>query len=326
MSSLLRRKPLRAAVSLLLVYYVCAVLLLIRPVESLGREKSQFPQPSYEEVLSFRRNNRIGLIQPENFRQDICDRYEMVRLGNITLRDALQGMEIRPLMRVGPFFRYTDEGGIDPLDGGLMAVMMDELGRRAGFSWRNSFGVVHGLPKAPPMEDSAESSGNSLAPNVTAEPPLTFTDLLIWSIETYDLSINWWDQTLERLERGASFLEPWFDGSIIMVQQRQIAEIDNSKIELWNWLRPFDAEVWAVTVFTIFFSGVAYAWLEYLSGHRRNRTFAQWISDNVYLSAISFPQNYEFQPRSAGARMFGVSISIWALVMTATCKFVSNCL
>lgn len=322
MSFRFRRKPLPSSVALSLL--ACAIL-VTRPAESAGREKSPFPQPTYEEVMSFRRDNRIGLIEPETFRQDVCERYDMVRVGNITLRNALQGMELRPLMRVGPFFRYTDEGGIDPLDGGLMAIMMDELGRRAGFSWRNSFGVVHGLPEAPSMEDFEESSGNSLAPNTTTTPPggdISFTDLLIWSTETYDLSINWWDQTLERLERGASFLQPWFDGSIIMVQQRQVAEIDDKKIELWNWLRPFKPEVWAVTVFTIVFSGFAYAWLEYLSGHRRNRTFAQWISDNVYLSAISFPQNYEFQPRSAGARMFGVSISLWALVMTATCKFV----
>ena len=200
MSSLFRRKSPQA---LALFLFLCAVL---RPAESIGSEKAQYPQPTYEEVMALRRENSIALIQQDTYRQDMCERYDMVRLGNITLRDALQGLELRPLMRVGDFFRYTDEDGINPIDPGLLAVMMDELGRRAGFTWRNSFGVVHKLPEAPLVENFEESSGNSMAPNLTREATaeITFSDLLIWSTETYDISINWWDQTLERLERGAS--------------------------------------------------------------------------------------------------------------------------
>jgi Ligand-gated ion channel len=137
-------------------------------------------------------------------------------------------------------------------------------------------------------------------------------------VDSYDVSASWWDQTLDRLELGISFQTPWFDGSIIMVQKRHIAEVDKGTLEVWNWLRPFAPEVWFVTVLTIVFSGVAFMWIEYLGGHRNDRHFWQWFSDNLYLSAISFPQNYEFQPRSAAGRLFGVSISLWALVMTAT--------
>lgn len=214
MSSLFRRTSPQA---LALFLILCAVVL--RPAESIGREKAQYPQPTYEEVMAIRRDSSIALLQQNTHRQDMCERYDMVRLGNITLRDALQGMELRSLMRVGDFFRYTDEDGIDPLDPGLLAVMMDELARRAGFTWRNSFGVVHKLPDKPPVENNEESSGNSLAPNATiAAAPLTFTDLLIWSTETYDLSINWWDQTLERLERGASEFEEWYVNTVRLPQ------------------------------------------------------------------------------------------------------------
>ena len=383
--------------------------MLVHDAKSLGfgNEVSPYPEPTYEEVAKVSSvGTRHNYALPEssetvypslpNYRQDVCERYQQVRLGNVTLRDALKGLELRPLMRVGPFFQYTHENGIDPDDPGLLAIMMDELARRAGFTWRNSFGVVFGLPEPPTVEkpttSTRESSntttnlspptstvefeeevnpdflegefdnnstftiGNFATPRTTGSPtsapsaavttttptgtdstspategtvveehllPLTFTDLLIWSVDTYDISINWWDQSLERLERGASFLQPWFDGSIILIQKgaRTPFVIDEDYISWWNWSRPFEPEVWWLTIFTVITSGLTYQWIEYLSGHRKNRSWWQWFSDNVYLSAINFPQNYEFQPQSAAGRLFGVSIGIWALVMTATCKF-----
>ena len=166
---------------------------------------------------------------------------------------------------------------------------MDELGRRAGFTWRESFGVTYGP-----------------APNTT------FTDLLIWSIDNYDLSVNWWDQTLERLERGATFLRPFLDGSLILIEKQAPPEVDEDSILLFNWLRPFTMEVWWLTIFTIITSGLTFQWIEYLANQRNGRTLWGWFLDNVYLSAINFPQNYEFTPRTAAGRLFGVSISFWA--------------
>mmetsp|Transcript_1628 Transcript_1628/g.3656 ORF Transcript_1628/g.3656 Transcript_1628/m.3656 type:complete len:798 (+) Transcript_1628:99-2492(+) len=299
-----------------------------------GTEKSPFPYVTWSDVQAVKqqRNRQQQIQQPTNvittdtatndtttsattatatelptsYRQDVCERWQLVQDGELDLRDALRGLELRPLLRVGPFFHYTDDGGIDPLDPGLLAWMLDELGRRAGFTWRQSFGVVYGLPTDTKPDD------------VPADETVTFTDLLLWSTETYDLSCNWWDATLERLELGIAFQTPWFDGSIVMVQKQDDPEVDDDSIEIWNWLRPFDVTVWVVTGLTIVFSGLAYQWIEGLSGHRRGRSYWQWFSDNVYLSAIAFPQNYEFRPRSMGGRIFGVSISFWALVMTAT--------
>jgi len=309
------------------------MLFLLQPlaVAAVGREKAAFPQPSYDAVLAWR-NKLQDLADDGNasstssssslisYRQDVCDRYEQVRLGNIPLRDALQGLQLRPLMRVNKFFRYTDENGIDPLDPGLMSVMMDELARRAGFTWRETFSVVHKLPTYDEWQQQAQDQQQDQQQqqqNLT-KVDLSFTDLLLWSLETFDVSINWWDRTLERLEGGASFMHPWFDGSIIMVRKVGDPVIDDDSIDLWNWLRPFDRGVWIMTGATIIWSALAYQWLEYLSGHRRGRTLGQWFVDNLYLSAINFPQNYEFEPRSFAGRLFGVSISLWALLMTAT--------
>jgi len=313
--------PYRSTRALLLLCF--PTLWFSRVVNGLGQEKAAFPQPTYEGVWAWKQrvarssNTEDSNIQNAtatdvqvSYRQDICHRYDQVRRGEIPLRDALIGLPLRPLMRVNKFFRYTDEEGIHPLDPGLMAVMMDELARRAGFTWRESFAVVHALPTKPVsfLTNETDDEGDAL----------TFTDLLLWSVETHDLSINWWDRTLERLEGGASFMYPWFDGSIIMVRHMSDPVVDEGSIDLWNWLRPFDRGVWLMTSTTIIVSAIAYQWIEYLSGHGRGRTWWQWFLDNLYLSAINFPQNYEFEPKSFAGRLFGVSISLWALLMTAT--------
>ena len=229
-------------------------------------------------------------------RQDVCDRYDAVRGGTLSMRDALRGLSLRPVLRVGKYFHYDNVTGIDAEDPGFMATLLDELARRAGFTWRQSFGVTYGLQNR----------------------SMTFTDLLVWTVENYDLSVNWWDQSLERLERGVTFLRPWFDGSLILIEKQQPDTVDKDTVKFLNWLRPFTPNVWWVTIFTILTSALTYQWIENLGGQRNNRNYWQWFSDNVYLSAINFPQNYEFQPQTTAGRIFGVSISIWALVMTAT--------
>jgi hypothetical protein len=159
-------------------------------------------------------------------RQDICGRYELFRSGELELRYALEGLALRPVMRLNDYFNYDFETGIDDSDPGLMATLMDELADRAGFTWRGSFAILE-PPKA------------SL--NLT----WTFTDLLIWSVDTYDITINWWDQSVEWMEQGVAYIEPWFDGSIepwfdgsvILIDQEDPPE-DSGKISLFNWWRP----------------------------------------------------------------------------------------
>ena len=228
-------------------------------------------------------------------RQRVCDQYDLFRENKLELRDALQNMSIRPLMAIGDFFNYSHTEGIHPTNPGLMAELLDDIAARAGFTWRQSFGVM----------ESPESLN------------ITWTNMLLWGVETYDIGINWWDLSVERMEKGVAYIEPWFDGSVVLIDRIDPPEATNS-VNLWNWLRPFESSVWILTAVTILISGLVFQFLEYMCEERHERSFLQWFSDNLYLSSLNFTQNFEYAPASASGRLFAVSMGIWALVLTAT--------
>ena len=231
-----------------------------------------------------------------SYRQDVCDRYEAFTNGTVELKDALAGMDLNVLMSAYEegYFNYDSEFGINPDYPGLSAVLMDELARLGNFRWRNSFGI------------SDAPYGNH-----------SWTDLLVWGTEVYDMNIDWWAQNIERMNMGVAFLEEWYDSSIVLIRKKPEETISN-EINFWNWTRPYDGRVWALTVITIFFSGLAYQWLEYLAKERDGRTMWEWWSENAYKGFLGFTQEYQFEPKTFEGRIFGISISIWALVMTAT--------
>ena len=126
----------------------------------------------------------------------------------------------------GSYFNYNNETGIQPY-GGIVAEIMDELSARAGFTWRDSFGI-YDVPAGGENE--------------------TWTDLLIWSIDNYDLTVDWWAKSIDRMNLGVAFLKEWYDSSIIMISKTDPAAelgIDNTTVSLGNWLEPF---TWNVSV------------------------------------------------------------------------------
>jgi hypothetical protein len=81
-------------------------------------------------------------------RTELCERHREVYSDKIRLEDALRGLHLSVVLTDytnpidGRFFSLNEKGVIDPNEVPLFAKILDELGRRAGFSWRNSFGVV----------------------------------------------------------------------------------------------------------------------------------------------------------------------------------------
>ena len=93
---------------------------------------------------------------------------------------------------------------------------------------------------------------------------------------------------------------------------------DKNKVNYGNWLRPFDTNVWIVTIATIIFSCFVYQFLEALNDERDERSHKQWFMDNFYLSAINFTQNYTYEPKSISGRIFGISFAFWTMLIGAT--------
>ena len=169
------------------------------------------------------------------FRTDVCSRHDLYQNGDVEFRDALEGLNLSAVFRANKYFQL-DGDNVDASYPGLTGVLMDELARRAKFTWRNSFATV-GTP----------IDGRS------------FTELLDWTTETYDISVNWWTWSSSRRSLGINFPESWYDASIIMVSK--VDNEDEAKFSAFSWLTPFDRDVWLMILTTIIFSGMVYFFL-----------------------------------------------------------------
>jgi hypothetical protein len=136
---------------------------------------------------------------PTSFRQDFCTLSRSANLTNIG--SLLQGVALNTNILLGEFIKF-DKGDEDNFDNdnaqmlhmilhpnypGLMARIMDEICLRAGCTWRNSYSIIGAIPEN-----------------------TTWSDLLYWSTDTYDISVEWWMRSTERMRHGAAFIEPWY--------------------------------------------------------------------------------------------------------------------
>ena len=234
-----------------------------------------------------------------SFRQSFCDRYEkMINTtitGNeeISVRDALSGAQINVLMFHGKFFNYSEDTGIDPDHPGVNANILDYIADTANLTWRNSFAIW-----------TAEERGNK-----------SYTEFLQWSTDKYDVVIGEWTESTDRMNLGISFINPHFDGSLIMV--RDVAPPE-SKVDIFNWLSPFSNQVWLVIVAIVIFSSFVNLFLEQIGKQRHeDLSFRKWLMDNLYLSFLNITANYSYEPQTLGGRVFGVSFAFWAMLITA---------
>lgn len=229
-----------------------------------------------------------------NFRQNFCDEYDRVHNETISLPKALKGVALRPVLAQSEFFSLDSEGRIPSDYPGLTAVLLDELcsPQRADCTWRDSF-------------------------SVTDPPPTgkTWTDLLEWTTHTYDVSVDWWASSVERMALGVAFPESWYDASIIMVGKKDRSE--STAFDPWAWLTPFDRGVWILILVSIVASGLVYWCLELIDPNSDKRRLENDPIDTTFLVAIAFTSHFEFHPRTHAARLFTFSVAFWALLVGA---------
>jgi hypothetical protein len=77
----------------------------------------------------------------QEFRQDFCERYRSVADGELELSSALKGVAIRSVLVLSEFNNIVD-GKIDEDYPGLECVLLDELCKRAGCTWRDTYAIT----------------------------------------------------------------------------------------------------------------------------------------------------------------------------------------
>jgi hypothetical protein len=145
-----------------------------------------------------------------SFRQDFCNLTAHNNSSNMSssinnIGSILQGVALNSNILLGEFIQFDFHGGGNDQNNnnnniilnnnmtlnadypGLMARLMDEICVRAGCTWRNTYSIT----------------------SAALPPNRTYSDLLVWATDNYDISVDWWLRSTERMFNGAAFIEPW---------------------------------------------------------------------------------------------------------------------
>ena len=145
---------------------------------------------------------------PHKYRTNMCERQKELFNGTLQLRDALRNLSLSVYITNSENMTASEahhwfalsNGTIPTEEVGLTTMVLDELAERAGFTWRNSFGTGRW---------------------VNEEENKTWTDVLVWATDHYDVAADIWGRSTFRKSKGISFTENYFDNSIIIVQRNK---------------------------------------------------------------------------------------------------------
>lgn len=236
-----------------------------------------------------------------SYRQDFCPRYrDLVNKNrdNMDVRNALSGTEIHVFVFSEKYFQYNEATGIEDDAGypGIHAQILDYMAERGNFTWRNSFGVW-----------STDEFGTDRG----------WTEFLQWGVERYDVLVGPFSPSTRRMNMGVSFVEGHIDGSMIMI--RNVIP-EEPTVNYFNFVKPFEVQVWLVIVAVVVFSAVTYQFLEHIGANNDlgEKSLRKQIMENLYMSFINITGNYSYVPTTLGGRVFGFFFAFWAMLITGT--------
>ncbi|KAL7566317.1 hypothetical protein ACA910_013640 [Epithemia clementina (nom. ined.)] len=242
----------------------------------------------------------IKKFAPVSYRQDVCDRQRLIFRDELALPEALQGLNLSVVVTnykdagSKPFFALNEAGVIDPDHPGLFAIIMDELARRAGFAWRKSYGVVDPI--------DAAVDGNR-----------TWTDLLEWETQAYDIALGKWDRSLARIKRSINFPEGWYDASNIIVESK----VTKKSLNIWSFLLPFQWGVWILIAITVIATGILYFLLDKMNTASDELELDKQPGAAVFYSFIVMTGHFELHPTTTSARLLTFSLTFFALLVAS---------
>lgn len=229
-------------------------------------------------------------------RTNVCDRFLQYAEGKIEIRDALSGLNLTVGVVDQPndlYLRFNDDGMLDEENPGIFAVILDELARRANFTWRNSYARI-------------------LPPNTTANFDATWTDVLLDSVNRYDLSFAEWVQSHERRRLGINFPVGWYDTSTIFIRDARANIINDFNFQ--SWLKPFDLTLWLLLCCGFVYSRAMYWILDKIGDDGSPKE----ISSLEKVFRIRMVEMVYDSDRSNAKRLFNMSISIFAMVFVSS--------
>ena len=257
-----------------------------------GQETPYAIVPTFDRTVSYRTN--------------VCDRQLQLYNGTLVLPDALRGLNltvsitnyVSGIERV--FFSLDPTTNkIDETNPGVFALILDELAIRAGFTWRNSF-----IPLDP---FTALNDANQ-----------TWTDVLRWATDTFDISMDRWAHTVDRLDIPVSFPVAWYDNSIILGEIVQPVSKTNKEFNLWNFLDPFHGGLWLTLVCTIVATGLVYYVLELWNHNSDEPDLECNPIISIFYAAVTYTGHYELNPQTHPSRLVGFSFTFWTLIVVSS--------
>jgi Ligand-gated ion channel len=236
-----------------------------------------------------------------SYRTNVCDRQLQVYNGTLAIPDALRGLNLTVSITnysdgKETFFFTLNPMTIDEVNPGVFALVLDELSSRAGFTWRNSF-----IPY-PPLDPITDVNQ-------------TWTDILTWAVHTFDISMERWAQTVERLEIPVSFPISWYDNSIVLGEIVQPTSQTKQVFYLWSFLDPFHFTLWLSLICSIAITGIVYYILELWNNSADERDLECKPIASIFYAAITFTGHYQLRPQTHPARLVGFSFTFWALIV-----------
>lgn len=216
-----------------------------------------------------------------SYRNDFCTRQALVDNGTLTLPLALSDMDISVhLMEWSPLHvRSGMDGTLDNDNPGILVNIMDDIATRGDFRWRDSFGV--GLTPG-----NVENSNNTT--------PTTFTEILNWAMDTYDVSLGEWRNSVARKGVGVLFPLGIADASLIMVQKATTTSFNP-----FLYLSTFTWWVWVAIIATYIVSGFLYKFIHVFGEGEHIQNYSK-LRKRVFLydAFMTFNQHNHFNPLS----------------------------
>mmetsp|Transcript_18546 Transcript_18546/g.27819 ORF Transcript_18546/g.27819 Transcript_18546/m.27819 type:complete len:572 (-) Transcript_18546:378-2093(-) len=233
-----------------------------------------------------------------SFRQNFCDLQQLISRGDLELKHALRYRSIRPIFlnTTEEFMNFRPDGSVDESNPGLYFVLMDELARRGGFTWKESFAL-----------DGRVIEGKS------------YTDLLVWHTDTYDVSVSWWLGLSSRSELGVSFPKGFYDASIIIIGNTNDPSSLITRFNFFSWSAPFGLGVWLFLVATLILTAFIYMLLEESDWRTYSvAIFCDKVFIYLYKAFLAFCGHVDINAQTKAGGLVSISLSFFALLMLSS--------